>query len=467
MKKLYRIFIVILAASLAACDFDLNQSPITEKESSNFFKSEIEIEEAVYGVYGALRSNGVYELGIPVIGEISSDNTFDEVPANDGGNYGELDEFTVIPSNSVIASIWKDSYVAIQRANVVLNRIGDIPFKDEYVKQNRIGEMKFLRGLLYFNLVRIYGDVPLIIEETTDVNAAFGVERAAVSEVYNQIIQDLKAAIEVLPLDGGADGRAEKGAAQALLAKVHLTLKDYANAKQLLDQVQSSGQYGLLESGNDIFAIANKGNREVMFAVKFESGINGNSMGSSIFRMCTPSGYYASGKGHNIPTEQLYSLYEDGDLRKESYVKHVEGIYYVSGKMDAPTTVPDDAGNDFVVLRFADVLLMSAEVENELGNTALAAEMLNKVRQRSGASEVLADGQVTLRSTIAAERQMELVGEGHRWFDLLRTGQAIEVMNKHFAERGQNIVVDQDNLLMPIPQSQIDADPVLNQNPGY
>ncbi|MBD0400665.1 RagB/SusD family nutrient uptake outer membrane protein [Flammeovirga sp. EKP202] len=465
MKTRNSLYILFLTVLLTSCDFSLDQNPITEKDGDKFYKTEVEIEEAVTGAYSMLRGNGLYGTNMPVLGEIPSDNTFDEVPANDGGNYGELDEFTTIPTNSVISSNWRESYRTIQRCNTVLNRITDIVFKNEEVKINRMGEMKFIRGLMYFNMVRLFGDVPLVITETTDVNDHFGQGRTDLNLVYEQIIIDLEEAIEELPVKGDMDGRVEKGAAQTLLAKVYLTLDDKVNAKKYIDEVINSNQYQLLEKGEEVFTIANKGNAEVIFAAKFASGINGNAMGSQYYRMCSPSGHFAGGKGHNIPTQQLYNLYDDNDARKDQFVLPVETIYYVSGKMEAPVTDQNDCGSDYVILRYADVVLMSAEIENALGNTSLALERLNSIRRRSNVSEVTST--TDLEGVIAEERRLELVGEGHRWFDLLRTGKAIEVMNAHFEERGQNITVPEFRLLMPIPQSQIDTDPAIKQNPGY
>lgn len=467
MEARNSLLILLFSFLLSSCDFSLDQNPITEKDGDNFYRTEIEIEEAVTGAYNILRGNGLYGTNMPVLGEIPSDNTFDEVPANDGGNYGELDEFTTIPTNSVISSNWRESYRCIQRCNTVLNRIIEIKFTNEEVKINRMGEMKFLRALMYFNLVRLFGDVPLVIEETQDVNDFFGKGRTPLDVVYEQIIIDLEEAIAELPLKAEQEGRVEKGAAQGILAKVYLTLNDKVKAKKHIDEVINANTYQLLEQGEEVFKIANKGNDEVIFAAKFASGINGNVMGSQYYRMCSPSGHYASGKGHNIPTQQLYNLYEEKDTRKENYVLPVEFIYYVSGKMEEPLTDNNDCGSDYIILRYADILLMSAEVENELGNNTLALQRLNDIRKRANASTFSFSSQEDLKDKIQEERRLELIGEGHRWFDLLRAGNAIDVMNAHFEERGQNITVPASRLLMPIPQSQIDTDPAMKQNPGY
>jgi hypothetical protein len=450
-----------------SCHDELLQEPITEKVTTNFYSTEIEIEEAIIGVYAALQEDGLYNAYLTVLGEIPSDNTFDEVPANDDGNYGQLDEFTVISSNAIISGTWQDSYVAIQRANVVLNRIEDVGFEDETVKNSRKGEMRFIRALLYFNLVRIYGDVPLVVEEAEDVNDYFGQGRTSEDEVYTQIKEDLTEAIELLPLTVSEQGRVTRGAAQALLGKVLLTLQNFSQAEVYLQNVVSSGSYSLVSKPDLVFGVENENNQEIIFAVQFASGVNGNSEGSDAFRLFSPSGTVSSAKGHNLPTKSLYALYTDEDLRKETYLGVTsEGIPY-SKKLSEPSTTSSDGGSDCIVLRYADVLLMLAEVKNELGNTSEAASYLNMIRERAGLSAVEVSSQSDLRDAIELERRLELIGEGHHWFDLLRTDKAIEVMNSWFNSENKNITIDDHNLLMPIPQDQIDTDPAIQQNPGY
>ncbi len=461
------IYALIGLLVIYACEDQLHVNPITEKEADNFYKTEAQIEEAVNGVYASLQFTGLYNLYIPVLGEIPSDNTFDEVPANDGGRYGQLDEFSTITSNEVISGAWRDSYIGIQRANTVLNRIDDVDFADGARQAARRGEMKFIRALLYFNLVRVYGDVPLVTEETTDPSAYFGQGRTATSEIYVQIVDDLSAAIQELPGTASQPGKVIRTAAQALLAKVQLTRGDYSGAKKLLEDVVSAGIHGLVGHPKDVFDISNENNEEVIFAVQFASGINGNSEGSEAFRQFSPSGTVNGAKGHNLPTRSLYALFAEDDLRKEAYVgSTAEGVPF-SRKYQAPTTSPEDGPSDWVVLRYADVLLMLAEAENELGNTTEALASLNQIRARAGLPDVRHTDPAMVSEAIELERRFELVGEGHRWFDLLRTGKAIRTMNRWFAEQGMNASIDENDLLQPIPQNQIDTDPALSQNPGY
>ncbi len=468
MKHTLLIFLVASMALLTvSCKKELYQNPETSKELSIFLQNEAEVEEYVNATYAALQVNGLYGLYLPAIAEIPSDNTYDEVPANDDGMYGQLDQFTSIPSNGIITTVWRNSYQAIQKANVVLNRIDKITYNVDAVKQARKGEMKFIRALLYFNMVRLYGDVPLATEETTDPNKYFGQGRTPVATVYDQIKKDLAEAITLLPATSTQAGRVRKTAAQTLLAKVQLTLKNYAEAKALLLDVVSSNVHGLLTNPADVFNITNENNKEIIFAVQFASGVNGNSEGSSMFQQFSPSGTQSGAKGHNLPTKSLYHLYAAPDKRKDVYVKlTAAGIPY-NNKLTKPTTVITDGGSDVVVLRYADVLLMLAEIENELENTTNASNYLNQVRTRANLAVTTAVTQQELRDAIEQERRLELVGEGHRWFDLLRTGRAITVMNTWFKTNSINITIDSNKLLMPVPQGQIDTDPSIKQNPGY
>ncbi|MEM1134385.1 MAG: RagB/SusD family nutrient uptake outer membrane protein [Bacteroidota bacterium] len=468
MKNI-KIFIVLIVGHLflTTCEDELFQDPLTEKSGDNFFKTEVEIEEAVSGVYATLQFTSLYRLYLPIIGEIPSDNTFDEVPANDGGKYGQLDEFTTITDNPVISGIWRDSYKGIQRASTVLSRINEVSFEDENTKAARIGEMQFIRGLLYFNLVRLYGDVPLVTEETLNPNDLFGQARTPADQIYNQIITDLSGAIQNLPTTQVENGRVIQTAAQALLGKVHLTRNNYIEAINLLSAVKTSGIHALVAAPEDIFAIDNENNEEIIFDVQFVSGLNGNQEGSNLFQQTAPSGTINGAKGHSLPTVSLYNLFDQSDLRFNAFLGLTDESIPFSKKLQVPNDEPSDGGSNVVVLRYADVLLMLAEAQNEANETADAIANLNLVRNRAGLDDFVSNNQAEIRDAIALERRFELVSEGHRWFDLLRTGRAITVMNTWFTNEGINIRIDENDLLFPIPQSQVDTDPAIKQNPGY
>lgn len=469
MKLIYKLnlIVLVLACFFTSCEDELTQFPVTDRVADNFYSNETEIESAVVGVYATLQSRSLYGLYLPSIGEIPSDNSWEEVPANDEGIYGQLDEFTSIPINTLLANIWRQSYVGIQRANVVITRIDDIPFSSDAVKKARKGEMQFIRALLYFEMVRIWGDVPLVTEETTNPNDFFGQTRTPKAEIYTLIEQDLTDAISNLPESPSSPGRAIKGSAQALLGRVYLTLNKYSEARTQLQAVVNSGKFKLLPNVTDVFSIDNENNGEIIFSVQFASGVNGNTEGSNAFSQFSPSGTVSNAKGHNLPTYSLYNLYSDQDLRKGVYLSATDiGTPYLKKLTPNPKN-SEDGGSDWVVLRYADVVLMLAEVENKLNSTPAAIELLNSIRSRAGLPNTTATTTVDVDKAIEQERRLELVGEGHRWFDLVRSGKAISTMNAYFISEGKNITIDEHDLLFPVPQTVIDTDLVITQNTGY
>lgn len=446
----------------------LNTSPEVDKITSEFYKDASQIEQGVNAVYASLQYTGQYKLAMPAIGEIPSDNTYDEVPANDSFTYGEFDFFTIQPNNSLIASAWKDNYIGIQQANIILNRIGAVADMPEATKNSRIGEMKFLRALMYFNLVRIFGDVPLVVKETTDVNEYFGQSRTPTTEVYSFIESEMKAAVLLLPNTASQKGRATQGAVLGILAKVLITQNKYSEAVPYLKQIENLG-YSLLTDVTKIFDAANKNNAEIIFDVQFASGLNGNSEGSSAFQMFSPSGTVSGAKGHNLPTKEVYNLYKTADVRKNAFIGLTKNGVPFTKKFMKTSNAIADGGNNIVVLRLADVFLLLAECYAKVNDFSKANLYLNKIKTRAKIPTVDFTNQQLLLDEIELERRLELISEGHRWFDLVRTGKAISVISNHFAVTPgySTASIKPHNLLMPIPQSQINTDPAIKQNSGY
>lgn len=455
---------VFALLGLKGCTKELQLYPETEKVAGNFYRNESEIEEAVNAAYAALQKQGVYDLGMLAIGEIPGEDAYDETPANDGGVYGMLDMYNVIPQSGLIADVWQDSYSAIQRANIVLNRIQPIAFAKEENKRSRMGEMRFVRALLYFNLVRIFGDVPLVVEEVTDPQAYFGQGRTNKDKVYEQIKSDLIEAIALLPNRSESNkGRAFKSSAQALLGKVEMTLGNLSQAKNYFEEVmKSTAGVQLMGSPADVFALSNELNKEILFAVQFASGLNSNSEGTDAYRMFNPTGRVegkiTGTKGHGVLKGEFYDLYEAGDKRRDVYVKRLPSGLAYNNKIAVPATVVGDSGSDFVVLRLADVILLLAEIENQSDNRDKAVEYLEMIRNRAGIGAYTGPREKTaIFQEIDLQRRKELVFEGHRWFDILRSGRSSEVLG----------IKDANKLLMPVPASQIAADSSIEQNPGY
>ncbi|WP_411897556.1 RagB/SusD family nutrient uptake outer membrane protein [Elizabethkingia occulta] len=466
MKK--NISAAVLAFLMTSCSSDvLNTFPDSTKITTNFYKDADQLEQGVNATYGALQYDGQYQLAMPTIGEIPSDNTFDEVPANDSFTYGEFDFFTIQAKNDLLAKAWRDHYIGIQQANIVLNRITPVAM-DSQIKNYRIGEMKFLRALMYFDLVRIFGDVPLSTEETTNVNNYFGKGRNATTEIYAFIVKELTDAIALLPATAAQKGRATKGAALGILAKVLITNGKFNEAIPYLKQSEGLG-YSLQNDVAQIFSPTNKNNSEIIFDVQFASGINANSEGNSAFQMFSPSGFVPGAKGHNLPTKEIYNMYSSKDKRRDAYIGLTpSGVPYTK-KLVKTSDVIADSGSNVVVLRLAEIYLMLAECYAQTGDTTNANIYVNKIKTRAGLDNVNISDKNTLLDEIATERRKELIGEGHRWFDLVRTGKAIEVMTKHFQNTPgySTAKIQQYNLVMPVPQGQINTDPSIKQNPGY
>jgi len=239
-----------------------------------------------------------------------------------------------------------------------------------------------------------------------------------------------------------------------------------------LEAVVSSNAYALAPSTSEIFGVANEGNLEILFEVQFASGFNvdGQLEGSSAGSQFRPSGTTANAKGHNLPTQAFIDSFEADDTRLNDYIGVDTGAnpFYYSTKYEVSATGANDGGSDHLIIRYADVLLKYAEALNKIGRRADAIEQLNTVRLRAGLAVTTATTQADVELAIRQERRFELTGEGHRWLDLKRYGNAVPVMNAFFASMGSTVSIDDNKLVLPIPQSQIDTDPdVIIQNPGY
>lgn len=478
-----KIITLLIGVILFGCEGKLDIAPISNVSADGFFKTESDIEQAVVASYDNLQEEGQYGFDYMFLMEIRSDNAFVESPTNSGGDQGNIDLFQVSSGNFRINDAWNSCYRGIQRFNTVLNRIGEIDM-DATLKNTRIGEVKFLRALTYFNLVRLWGDVPLVVEETTDPFEAFSIGRTSVSEVYAQIVNDLSEAISDLPNTNEA-GRATKGAAQTLLGKVHLTLGNWSDAVSVLDAVSG---YSLQPNFTDNFGIANENGMESIFEIQFQGGsgsildntiTNNTGEGSPYPNQVAPVGSanellngIGSQRGENIPDNALFNSFESGDARRDASIGVLSNgtTKYAKKLIDIPV---DDYDSDLnvIVLRYADVLLMKAEALNEVGYVAdgEAFDLLNQIRNRAGLTDLTAADlptQSSFRDAIATERKHEFVSENHRWFDLLRTGKAIEVMNASTSA----FTVSDFQLVYPIPLSAIDAindASIFPQNPGY
>ena len=482
--KLYIVFgLIIISSLVASCKKHfLDLSPISSVTTDNFYLNANDIKNAVNGVYASLQLPGIH-INNYIFGDIRSDDT-QPVASGSVTDQDEFDRFYIRTTNPFILARWNDSYRGISRCNAVLDRIGDIDM-DAALKSRTIAEVKFIRALLYFHLVRSFGDVPLVLTEIKDPDAGYEYGRNTKAEVYTQIEKDLTEATATLPVSyTGADlGRASQGAAKSLLGKVLLTQKKYSEAATKLKEVISSTVYDLLPNYADIFRANNKNNKESIFEVQFKSGGvgEGNPWPNSFAPENSGNAVIAfGGDGNNQPTPDMVNAYEPNDKRKaislaSSYVNS-SGVTiqynFVKKYHDVPAT-KNDNGNNIPVLRYADVLLMYAECLNETAYQPAGEAMtyLNQVRTRAGLPAKTATdlpNQQAFRLAIEQERRVELAFEGHRWFDLVRTDRAIPVLNSKSVQLRLVRQLTANDMLFPIPQSQIDINKTkISQNPGY
>jgi tetratricopeptide (TPR) repeat protein len=472
------LFAVFFIVSCSKKHFD--RYPSDQSAESTFYTSEQSIVQILNDAYFSLREAYRFHFAI---GELASDNAYNS-KFNNSTDHITINESNVVADNGIINETWNRAYATISRTNLVLDNIGNIPMTD-VAKARYQNEAKFLRALMYFNLVRIYGDVPLVLKDIKTSGEAFSYGRESADKVYAQIISDLTEA-EQLPSSYtlNADiGRATKWAAKALLAKVYLTQKMYTQANTKLEEVINSNQYRLLTNYTDVFDAARPNNEEIIFAVQYARGFD-PAQGNPFVEYAMANedigtGILRRGNGTFLMTDELYNLFGQDDKRK-GMISHLTGsrraYNFTTKYFDKGMTTKVDAGNDWIVLRYADVLLMYAEVQNELGNPATAYNYLEMVRNRAGltTNAALKTSQSDMRLAIETERRLELFCEGHRWFDLLRTGRLRDVMNAHFKsgltndEIGSNNSVEAYELLFPVPRYQVNLNPEkIKQNPGY
>lgn len=486
MKLKYNLIaIALLGFSFSSCSDFLEQNPQTDLSENDFYKTADDILSAVNGAYSSLQEGDIYGNWY-VFGEIPSDNTRNQLSGS-VTTQNEFDQFYIDTQNSMIANFWKAAYKVINRTNTILGRIDGIEINTELANRYKL-ECKFIRALMYFNLVRVYGDVPLVLKEIS-ISESYDILREPKENVYNQIIADLKEAQDLpVSYSTAEDGRATQGAAKALLANVYMTLHKYAEAETILAEIINSGRYSLLENTpgslnidgyKNVFSSVNHNSKEGIFEIQFLKG--GYGEGSNYANNFAPensgTNVVAVGGtgGNNIPEMDIYNAYEEGDLRRDFSMslgyydnrKNNEWVEsrYVCKFMDVPYQ-NNDASNNYPVIRYADVILMYAEALNQNGKTAEACKYLNMTRRRGFGYQTTETSPVDLQTTdkaqfalmVEQERRVELAFENHRWFDLIRTGRAVEVM------RSKGFSLNETNLICPIPQKQIDVNPKLTQN---
>ncbi len=480
---------------LAACNKLLDVKPVTFTSGSNYYETEQQVKTAVNGAYSILQTLNT-SGNFWIFAEVRADNTTYQYNPNNRCciTREQTDEFLNTSTDRYTENVWTVIFNGIQQTNVILNRIEGAAFSDITKKNQFIGEAKFLRALFYFNLVRLFGEVPLRVDEVKGPTEAFTDKKASVEQLYEQIIKDTKDAAANLPVNySGSDvGRATQGAALTLLGDVYLTQKDYPNAITALEQVIQLS-YQLVSDYANIYNPNNKNNSESIFEVQFNASVQGEN--SNFFFNFGPfsgafdlTGFQGQLGGLNIPTPSIINAYETGDKRKEASIGFYvnpnnstefesfsgDSIPYIKKYYHPPFENNGWTNENWPIYRYADVLLMFAEALNEEGRTGEAYSYINPVRVRAGLEILSGLSKDAFREAVYHEERVELAFENQRWFDLLRTGRALEVMREHGVEErarlarvgAESFNVQDYMLVFPIPASEVRLNG-FEQNPGY
>lgn len=481
--KYIKHIIITLTAFLASCDTDefLNPLPDTVVVEEAFFQTDADVETGIFGIYDALQgvnentetNIGNFNRGVQfehLLTEHRTDNTRN---ATLEGSKSDFHRYLVDANNVESEDYYASMYEVIFRANNVLRFI-DIA--DENNRASYTAEAKFLRAYAYFKLVRLFGDVPLVTEVVGPTNNEALFTRVSVEQIYTQIVDDLREAVNVL--DNTHKARASRAAAQGILAKVYMSQPspNYSEAQQLCEAIINSGEFALENNFTDVFY--NELNNEIIFAIQYQFG---NTLESQSFSSEFTS-FSRQGRedGQNIVNLNLVTDFSAfGGVRgPQSFINlgsSIEVIKFLPEGSDITASPPTygtnarNAGNDYIALRYADVLLMHVEATIGAGTSTTdigALHSFQQVRDRAFPDTAPNVVSSVSKSELLLERRVELAFENQRWFDLLRFGVAADVLSDHADDMGY--FFSARDLLLPIPAREINlSDGLLTQNPGY
>ncbi|MFN3597430.1 MAG: RagB/SusD family nutrient uptake outer membrane protein [Rubricoccaceae bacterium] len=441
-------------ALLGGCDSVLDIDPNASIDASRAFDTPRGAQVAVQGNYDILQSANYYGLdGVAIVPDLFAD---DLITTGTFANLRNISNRNIVADNASFLGIWRTLYAGIGRANNVIAFAPGVPGISQAEVRQYTGEAYFLRALHYFNLANYFGGVPIVTTPTRTVGEVENRPRASADEVYALVEQDLRRIIDGNLLAGfdAGPGRASEGAAKALLARLYLYRGRYADAGALADDVIRNYGYTLIGNFNALYEAQNT--TEAIFEVQFNQ--NDSNSHAFFFFPASNAANPAESGGRRMyaPRPSLVNAYsEPGDVRFARTIGNaaVSGnpVYY--GRKYFRITSSDD---NFIVLRLADMLLIRAEAAARAGQLVPALADLNRIRERAGLPALVALSQEALIDAILLERRRELAFEGHRFWDLKRTGRAQATLG-----------IDATRLLFPIPQTELDVNPALTQNPGY
>lgn len=473
----YTGILFLLVVSLAGCEKYLEISPKTQLAPENLYDTKKGALLGIKGVYQSLReATMAVTWDHWLLTEVTGDDMLCHSNKDERQN---LDKYLITSENIILLDQWQRYYKIIANANSFIDNMSTSPVDDQDFKDQVMAEARFARAYAYFMLVRLWGDVPLIVKEVK-ANDEFFVHRSSAEEVYNQIKADLKEGEDQLPesYTGNENtGRATKGAAKSLLAKVHLTLKEYDQAALKASEVTGLG-YQLLDGYLSVFSPEGNSCAESIFEV--QALTNTADMQSIMGRYWSPATNILGHKGsaQYTASEKLYGLYAEHDERKSSFIlemnKNANKVLPFTLKyLDPRASSQKQYGTNFHLIRYAEILLTLAEAENEMnGPTDIAYNAINEVRRRAGLNDLAGDmDQTAFRKEVLTERRKELYFEGERWFDLVRTGTLKEFVEATpsgtTADYFPEVQLDK-HLLFPVPAVEIQTNPNLApNNPGY
>lgn len=486
MKTVLRIVAFLcLTLPFSSCDDFLDVNPPYAQDAENYFRTPEDYQRALVGAYDLLQASFLSVW----IGEIASDNTIAGGESfNDTQGLHQIDGMQHGAVNTELRNVFRWNYAGIARVNFIMENKDNIDFPG---KTQLLAEARFLRAFYYFELTKFFGDIPLIIDERLGIEEAAKRPRVPQTQVYDQIVADLLACIPDLSTVAAQKGRVTKAAAQALLGKAYLYQNKYADALPVFEEIIQSGQFALHPNYSELWTLVNEQNSETIFSVEY-SGLEGGSYGCLVclegnagpgfhgIRQYTGP-VYGDGNSYNLPTPELYAAFSPIDPRRDATVLDIEAFiaaqpnpsaitYAVGGgghtgyynnkyiKRQGEIGLPDNdltSPLNYKVIRYADVLLMAAEAHLMTGNKPQAQQYVNQVRSRVQIPGI----SVNSIDDILKERRLELACEGHRFFDLVRTGKAADFIIGYVPSKHE---------LFPIPQVEIDlAGGSWSQNPGY